>query len=237
MEREELQAYLAQRKDLNADVDPERPMFVIHRRDGDTVDYHVRLEVGPTMKCWAIETVPSLNPAAKRSAAPIEDVDLDGADFEGVTDRAAIMLWDAGWYRNLRTEYDGDPEGMSKAIGEGKVEVWLEGQKLCGGLRLHRTGQDDAWVFAKLADEGADLETTDEDDKIIPDADRSALSGRTMEEILASSDRTPSESLRRGAVGSDGERSLGDRGEEGSAGEMPIKWKHDGPEPGPASLS
>jgi DNA ligase D-like protein (predicted 3'-phosphoesterase) len=233
MEREELQAYLARRKDINAGVDSERPMFVIHRRDGDTIDYHVRLEVGTALKSWRIETIPSLNPAAKRSAEPVEDVDLPGADFEGVVDRAAIMLWDAGWYRNLREEYAGDPEGMSKAIGEGKVEVWLEGRKLQGGFRLHRTGQDTAWVFAKLGDEGADLETTAEDDKVIPDADRSALTGRTMDEILASSDRTPSEALRRGAVGPDGERSLGDRGEEGSAGEMPIGRKHDGPEPGP----
>lgn len=54
MEQQELRSYLAQRKDLEADVDPNRPLFVIHRRDGDTVDYHVRFEVGPTLKCWAI---------------------------------------------------------------------------------------------------------------------------------------------------------------------------------------
>ena len=69
---------------------------------------------------------------------------------------------------------------MEESINEGKVEVWLEGEKLQGGHVLIRTGdnEDSRWLLIKMDDEKADARRNPTSTE-----SRSVLSGRTLEEI------------------------------------------------------
>lgn len=165
----------------------EQPIFVIQKHAAQNLHYDFRLEIDGVLKSWAVPQGPSTDTREKRLALPTEDHPLDYADFEGVIPEGeygagTIIVWDIGPYRNLRAEKEEDGASMPDAIEEGKVEVWLEGQKLKGGYVLIRTGTggDARWLMIKMDDEEADARRNPTSTE-----PKSVLSGRTLDEIAA----------------------------------------------------
>lgn len=186
-----LQEYLKKR-DFSKTPEPagsaaepaERPVFVIHKHDASNLHYDFRLEVGGVLKSWAVPKGPSTDPSEKRLALPTEDHPLDYADFEGFIPEGEygagpVLVWDAGPYRNLRADKD-NGKSMEQSLEEGKVEVWLEGQKLRGGHALIRTGEgeDARWLLIKMDDDEADARRNPTSTE-----PSSVLTGRDLEEI------------------------------------------------------
>ena len=156
------------------------PRFVIQQHDATTLHYDFRLEVDGTLRSWAVPKGPSTDPGARRLAVQVEDHALAYGDFEGVIGEAshgsgAVIVWDAGTYRNL----DGDGS-LAAALDAGHARFWLDGEKLRGGWTLHRTGggAKPQWLLMKRRDEAAD-----------PGGDpvrtrpESVKSGRTIEQL------------------------------------------------------
>lgn len=161
------------------------PVFVIQKHDASSLHYDFRLEVDGVLKSWAVPKGPSTDPSVKRLALPTEDHPLDYADFEGVIPAGeygagTVLVWDTGTYRNLRAEKENDGATMLQSLEEGKVEVWLKGQKAPGGYALIRTGDDDdeRWLLVKMDDAEADARRNPTSTE-----PASVLSGRTLEEI------------------------------------------------------
>jgi hypothetical protein len=69
---------------------------------------------------------------------------------------------------------------MAESIEEGKVEVWLEGNKLQGGFALIRTGfgKGNGWLLIKMDDEMADARR----DPVSTEPD-SVITGRSLEQV------------------------------------------------------
>lgn len=165
----------------------EQPIFVIQKHDASSLHYDFRLEMDGVLKSWAVPKGPSTDPSVKRLALPTEDHPLEYADFEGVIPEGeygagTVMVWDTGPYRNLRAEKEDDGRSMCDALDDGKLEVWLEGEKLKGGYALIRTGSGDEtrWLLIKMDDDEADARRNPTSTE-----PKSVLSGRTMEEIAA----------------------------------------------------
>lgn len=163
----------------------EQPVFVIQKHDASNLHYDFRLEVDGVLKSWAVPKGPSTDPSQKRLAMPTEDHPLEYADFEGVIPEGeygagTVLVWDTGPYRNLRAEKEEDRLSMEESIEEGKVEVWLEGEKLQGGYALIRTGKGDdtRWLLIKMDDDEADARRNPTSTE-----PKSVLTGRTLEEI------------------------------------------------------
>ncbi len=156
------------------------PRFVIQQHAATTLHYDFRLEVDGVLRSWAVPKGPSTDPRQKRLAVEVEDHQLDYADFEGVIGRSsygagAVIVWDAGTYRNLD-----EHQTMAEALEGGHARFWLEGQKLTGGWTLQRTrsGAKPQWLLIKRRDSEADARRNPQSTQ-----PESVKTGRTLEDV------------------------------------------------------
>src|SRR5438874_13063671 len=117
------------------------PRFAIQQHAASRLHYDFRLQVGGVYRSWAIPKGPSLDPREKRLAVEVEDHWLGWGRFEGVIEdgygAGTVIVWDRGAYRNV-SERDGKPVRMDRALTDGRVSLWLDGEKLRGGFVLMR---------------------------------------------------------------------------------------------------
>lgn len=170
----------------------ERPIFVIQKHDASHLHYDFRLEIDGTLKSWAVPKGPSTDPREKRLAVETEDHPLDYADFEGTIPQeeyggGTVIVWDAGWYRNLKTDDDGhETTSMTDAHADGHLSIWLEGKKLRGGYALTRFRRERGkaqWLLIKMDDETADARRNP-----VSSQPRSVMSDRTIKQVAAQED-------------------------------------------------
>ena len=139
-----------------------RPIFVVQLHHASRRHYDFRLQVGDTLKSWAVPKGPSFDPATKRMAVEVEDHPLDYAGFEGDIPKGQyggghVAIFDRGTWTTA-----GD---VAAQLAKGHLRFELHGDKLKGGWHLVRSGkparqpqwllikQDDAWAGAVEADD------------------------------------------------------------------------------------
>ena len=151
--------------------------FVVQEHHASRLHWDFRLEMGGTLKSWAVPKGPTFDPGEKRLAVPVEDHPLDYMDFEGVIPKGnygagTVMVWDRGSYESV----EGDPV---RGYDSGKLVVRLAGKKLRGEFHLVRTkmGGQTQWLMFKKRDADAVEGWT------MPEPSVSVKTGRTIEEI------------------------------------------------------
>ncbi len=128
--------------------------FCVQRHDATRLHYDFRLEVDGTLKSWAIPKGPTLDPAAKRLAAMVEDHPLDYGGFEGNIPAGnygagSVMLWDRGTYELL-----GDKPAQEQ-LARGDFKFKLHGEKLKGEfaiVHMKVRGKGNDWLLIKKKD-------------------------------------------------------------------------------------
>jgi DNA ligase D-like protein (predicted 3'-phosphoesterase) len=144
------------------------PRFVVQLHDATTLHYDLRLESGGVLRSWAVPRGPSMDPAERRLAVPVDDHSLAAGEFEGVHEGSrrgtgAVIIWDEGEVVIDRDE-------------PGHVSFTLAGQKLAGRFGLTRTS-DSSWILVKARDDAARPNSD-----VVNDLPRSVRSGRTWQE-------------------------------------------------------
>ncbi|HMI82299.1 MAG TPA: DNA polymerase ligase N-terminal domain-containing protein [Solirubrobacterales bacterium] len=129
-------------------------VFVVQEHQATAHHFDLRLEVGGTMRSWAVPKGPSMDPAAKRLAIEVEDHSLAHNDFEGEIDGGWVKTWDRGSYEQ------GGRVPWPEALERGHAVFVLHGKKLRGGFALQRTrdGEKPQWLLIKRRDEFARLD-------------------------------------------------------------------------------
>ena len=136
----------------------DEPIYVIQRHNASTLHYDVRLAVDGVLKSWAVPKGPPEQAGERRLAVPTEDHPMAYADFAGRIPKGQygagkVEIWDRGTYRNLRAAGD-ESLSMAEALAEGKVEVYLKGDKLNGAYALIRVATDadvePRWLMIKM---------------------------------------------------------------------------------------
>ncbi|HUB05688.1 MAG TPA: DNA ligase D [Myxococcales bacterium] len=158
----------------------ERPqLFVVQKHAARRLHYDFRLELGGTLKSWAVPKGPSFDPAEKRLAVQVEDHPVEYADFEGVIPKGnygagEVIVWDRGRWVPL--------EDPVRGLEKGKLLFELFGYKLRGVWTLVRTkgtaraaGPSRDWLLIKHADGWSGPGRTL--------GQASVLSGRTVEQL------------------------------------------------------
>jgi DNA ligase D-like protein (predicted 3'-phosphoesterase) len=117
--------------------------FVVQLHDATTLHFDFRLQSGDVLRSWAVPKGPSLDPATRRLAVPVEDHSMSAGEFEGVHEghrrgSGAVIIWDEGTAEIVRDE-------------PGHISFVLDGSKLSGGFALTRTGEK-RWILVKVRD-------------------------------------------------------------------------------------
>jgi bifunctional non-homologous end joining protein LigD len=141
-----------------------RSIFTVQKHQASHLHYDFRLEIGGSLKSWAIPKGPSLDPGVKRLAIEVEDHDLAYADFEGVIEEGrdgagAVLVWDTGWVEPV-----GKTRSLTAMWEKGVLEFILHGRRLRGSFApVRMTGPPRQWLLIKGRDgearPGLDLET------------------------------------------------------------------------------
>jgi len=164
----------------------DKPVFVIQKHDARNLHYDFRLEIAGTLKSWSVPKGPSTDPSVRRMAIPTEDHPLEYADFEGTIPEGeygggTVMVWDRGFFENIKKDKNGQPISLEKSYEMGTVEVNLKGEKVSGGyalIRMNSGNMKGNWLLIKMDDEAADARRNP-----VSTENKSVLSGRTMKEI------------------------------------------------------
>jgi bifunctional non-homologous end joining protein LigD len=143
--------------------------FVVQLHDATTLHFDLRIEAGGVLRSWAVPKGPSLDPAVRRLAVPVEDHTLEAGEFEGVYPDArrgsgAVIIWDEGPADITRDE-------------PGHLSFAAHGSKLAGGFALTRTGAR-RWILVKVRDEHARAGSD-----IAAERPASVRSGRTWQDL------------------------------------------------------
>src|SRR5689334_15330994 len=128
----------------------EETIFVIQKHRASHLHYDLRLQLGDTLRSWAVPEGPCLDPKIRRFAKQVEDHPLDYATFEGripVGQYGAgeVIVWDRGTWVTTA-----EPEA---ALKKGELKFRLAGEKLSGGWMLKRLPDDPTnWLLIKERD-------------------------------------------------------------------------------------
>ena len=151
----------------------------IQRHDATRLHYDLRLEIGGTLKSWAVPKGPSQVPLSKQLAMHVEDHPISYGDFEGNIPKGnygagSVMLWDFGHFRGA--------EGRRREgqLARGDLKFRANGQKMKGEFALvlmKGRGKGNEWLLIKKRDEFADA------DFDIEALAYSVKTGRSQEEI------------------------------------------------------
>lgn len=157
-------ALKAYRDKRNFDITPEPAQggvaneqaraFVVQKHWASRLHYDFRLELGGTMKSWAVPKGPSFDPADKRMAVHVEDHPISYNSFEGTIPEkqygaGKVIIWDKGTWIPLE-----DPR---KGYQQGKLKFELRGHKLRGHwtlVRMKGRGEkQEPWLLIKERDD------------------------------------------------------------------------------------
>jgi bifunctional non-homologous end joining protein LigD len=164
-------------------------IFTVQKHSARRLHYDFRLEVDGVLKSWAVPAGPSADSRVRRLAVMVEDHPLDYAAFEGIIPEGEygggqVIVWDRGTYS---PDEDGElffgdreraQERMRDGLAQGKISVFLRGEKLKGSWTLVKTKRGD-WLLIKRRDEYAQSEHD-----ILGDG-KSVISGLSIEDFKA----------------------------------------------------
>lgn len=154
-------------------------IFVIQKHAASRLHYDFRLGMDGVLKSWAVPKGPPYAKGERRLAMHVEDHPMSYKDFEGTIapgnyGAGTVMVWDYGTY-----------ELMDGSMEEGKLHFRLHGKKLEGEWILvkgrNMEGSGEPWFLIKGGEAMKRLSAKEDD--------RSAVTGRRMDEIAEANDR------------------------------------------------
>lgn len=128
--------------------------FVIHEHHASRLHFDLRLEIGGTLKSWAVPKGVSMNPQEKRLAVAVPDhslgyIDFEGTLAEGTYGAGRVAIWDKGEFETT--------DDAEESLRKGRLVITFFGAKLKGRFTLVKFYNNDKnWLITKSQDDFAD---------------------------------------------------------------------------------
>ena len=130
--------------------------FVVQKHHASHLHYDFRLELGGTLKSWAVPKGPPEKFTEKRLAVHVEDHPVDYINFKGTIPKGnygagKVEIWDKGYF----TPIDGSHQPVTEkqalaALKKGELKFELTGKKLKGAFVLvQMKKQDKNWLLIR----------------------------------------------------------------------------------------
>jgi bifunctional non-homologous end joining protein LigD len=150
--------------------------FVVQKHAASRLHYDFRLELGGTLKSWAVPKGVPYEKGERRLAVHVEDHPVSYLDFEGTIPKGqygggTVMVWDQGTFEPLST-------APLKELAGGKLHFVLKGKKLQGEWYLVRLRGGDEWLLIKGGEDMKPVSAQADD--------TSVLSGKSMKQLSGS---------------------------------------------------
>lgn len=149
--------------------------FVVQKHAASRLHYDFRLEIGGTLKSWAVPKGVPFAKAEKRLAVHVEDHPVSYIAFEGTIPEGqygggTVMVWDTGTFETL-----GD--SPAKDYARGRLHLVLAGKKLKGEWHLVRFHgeEENQWLLIRGGEDMRPVSRQADD--------RSVLSGKSMRQL------------------------------------------------------
>jgi len=119
----------------------------VQKHAASRLHYDFGLEIGGTLKSWAVPKGAPYDLNERRLAMATEDHPMEYAGFEGIIPKGqygggTVMVWDTGTYELLDGNYR-----------QGKLHIALDGKKLKGEWVLvkghDKNGKENTWYMIK----------------------------------------------------------------------------------------
>lgn len=149
--------------------------FVIQKHAASRLHYDFRLEIGGSLKSWAVpKGVPSKK-GERRLAVHVEDHPVSYINFEGTIPQGqygggTVMVWDAGTFEPLS-------KTPAKDLESGKLHFVLNGTKLHGEWYLVRLRDGDEWLLIKGGEDMKPVSAKADDTSVLSGKSMKALAG------------------------------------------------------------
>lgn len=155
-----------------------RRRFVIQKHAASRLHYDFRLELGGTLKSWAVPKGLPFKRGEKRLAVHVEDHPVSYIAFEGTIPKGqygggTVMVWDEG-------TFEADEPHPLKTLADGKLHFTLHGKKLKGAWYLVRLRDSDEWLIIRGGDDHKPVSKKQDD--------TSVRSGKSMAQLAKSDD-------------------------------------------------
>jgi bifunctional non-homologous end joining protein LigD len=138
--------------------------FVIQKHEASHLHYDFRLEMGGTLKSWAVPKGVPTEMGVKRSAFAVEDHPLGYMKFEGTIPKGqygggTVMVWDLGTY-----------DLLGGSMESGNLKLFLHGKKLVGEwhmFKIRSEGGKDVWLIAKSHEAAKPISARRDDSSVL----------------------------------------------------------------------
>jgi bifunctional non-homologous end joining protein LigD len=145
------------RRGVSREVEPAERRFVIHLHHARRRHFDLRLQVGGSLRSWAVPKGPSRDPSIKHLAVQVEDHPLSYGSFEGTIPEGhygagTVAIWDEGTWST--------DDSATRQLDKGHLRFELHGARLRGRWSLIRTSGKSSdkpqWLLIKGEDQYTD---------------------------------------------------------------------------------
>lgn len=137
---------------------PEKPplmgknRFVIHYHDASHLHYDLRLEIGGTLKSWAVPKGLPTRQSVKKLAVQVEDHPIEYLSFEGQIPQGeygagTVKIFDTGTFE------PNHPGNLQDRLAKGRIGFTLKGKKIKGAFNLVQMRRGKDWLLMLASEE------------------------------------------------------------------------------------